>query len=240
MSNSLSIAVPSMGGHEEAVTTWQDTMSKPWPIIIYGQDSAGDENAGFLTKCDVAWRSTDATVIGYLHSDLYIHEHGWDTRVLDTFSDPHVAVVGFVGATGLAHEDTFKIPYDFRQLARSGVWSNLTDWEVHGARETGTKSVAVIDSCTVFVRRELLARSGGWPVDRYPNTSHCSDLWICCMARRHRLNVRLVGIAATHSSGGKGEAGTKWLDARGGDDQMHKRAHELIYDDFRDVLPIRI
>ena len=238
MRNSLMLFCPSTGGHEEAVTSWQDTASKPWPIVI--DDRVDGDEAGFLTKCDKAWRETDATIIGYLHNDLYIHEHGWDQRVLESFEDERVAVVGFVGATGLADEDIYKRKYDFRQLARCDVWSNLTDAEVHGGRETGTREIAVVDSCGVFVRRELLHRCGGWPIARYPNSSHCSDLWICCMAARMQLRVQLVGVACTHKSGGKGDAGTRWLDARGGDTSLHRKAHELIYEDFRDVLPIRV
>jgi len=236
--NSLSLFCPSAGNHEEAVTSWEDTMSRPWPIVV--DDATEGEDAGFLTKCDAAWRETDTDVIGYLHSDLYILEKAWDDRVLYEFENPRVAVVGFVGATGLAHEDIYKLPYDYTQLARSNVFSNLTDWEVHGAQETGARRVAVIDSCVVFARRELLRRCGGWPVATYPNSSHCSDLWLCCMAHRLGYHTRMVGVACLHRGGGKGQAGGQWLDARGGDWLQHQRAHELIYDDFRDVLPIRI
>lgn len=236
---SLVLVCPSMGGHEEAVATWRETMSKPWPVKIY--DGTEGEDAGFLRKCDKAWRETDAKVIGYLHSDLFVHELDWDRRVMAEFTKPDVGVVGFVGATRLGHADIYKIPYDFRQLARADVWSNLTDAEVHGGHDGGVRQVAVVDSCAVFVRTELLKRSGGWPVARYPNSSHCTDLWLCCMARRLRYRVELVGISCTHRSGGKGEAGTRWLDARGGDhSKFHQPAHELIYEDFRDVLPLRI
>ena len=53
MSLSLEICVPSMGGHEEAVTTWQDTASKPWKVTVL--DETKGEHAGFLTKCESAW-----------------------------------------------------------------------------------------------------------------------------------------------------------------------------------------
>ena len=239
MSLSLQIVCPSMGGHEEAVTTWQDTMSKPWPIRVL--DETEGEAAGFLTKCDRVWRETDATVIGYLHSDLYVHEFRWDERVLLEFTKPEVAVVGFVGATRLGYQDIYKVPYDYTQLARADVWSNLTDAEAHGRRDAGTRSIAVIDSCAVFVRREFLSRIGGWPVGRYPNASHCSDLWLCCMAHRHNRAVRMVGVSCTHRSGGRGAKGEDWLAARGGDRvSFHQPAHKLIYEDFRDVLPIKV
>jgi len=241
---SLAICCPSTGGHEEAVTSWQDTMSKPHEIIVL-PDTEGDQ-AGFLMKCQMFKLMLDNNpagppdVIAYLHSDLFMHEKDWDRRVLAEFDDERVAVVGVVGATGLAHEDIFKIPYHYTQLARCGVYSNLTDAEVHGERFTGERDVAVLDSCAIFVRSELLHRIGGWPVGRYPNSSHCSDLWISCMAHRHQERVRLVGISCTHRSGGRGATGEEWLNARGGDHKLHQQAHVALYEDFRDVLPVRI
>jgi len=215
-----------------------NTMSKPWFVNV--DERVDGEEAGFLRKCDAAWRATDATVIGYLHNDLYIHEKDWDVRVMREFDDPKVAVVGFVGATGLAHRDIYKVPYDFRQLAREDVWSNLTDWQNHGRRDDGTREIAVVDSCAVFVRRSLLARVGGWPTGTYPNSSHCSDLWICCIARRYGLRVCMVGVSCTHRSGGKGSVGSAWLEARGGDHVIHQQAHIVTYEIFRDILPIRV
>ncbi len=234
----LEIICPSTGGHKEAVESWKSNASAKIPVSIAGATKG--EAAGFLAKCDKGWRNSTADIMGYLHNDLYVHEKDWDRRVLAEFEDPEVAVVGFVGATELAHQDLYKIPYHFTQLARGGVWSNLTDAEVHGGKETGSKDVAVLDSCAVFVRRDLLVRIGGWPIARYPNSSHCSDLWICCMAARHNLRVRMVGVSCTHKSGGKGEAGSKWLEERGGDTYLHRQAHELIYKNFRDVLPLRV
>ncbi len=238
MSLSLALFCPSTGGHEEAVTTWVDTLSKPWGVTV-DAETVG-EDAGFLTKCDKFWRTCDADFIGYLHSDLYTLEHGWDQQVIAEFADPQVGVVGFVGATQLGLDDIYRVPYDFRQLARANVYSNLTDWSSHGEREVGSRRVAVIDSCAVFVRRQLLGRIGGWPVDRYPNSSHCSDLWLCCVAHRVGMHNRMVGVACQHRSGGKGEAGSQWLTDRGGDVAMHRAAHKVTWELFKDVLPIRV
>ena len=239
MSNSLELFVPAMGPTwHDAVTSWKDTMGKPWEVEV--DDLAEGDDAGFLSKCQRFHERTKANVCGYLHSDLSILEHGWDARVLKEFDDPKVAVVGFVGARRLGHPDIYKVPYAYTQLARYDVISNLTDAPAHGTRFVGAADVAVVDSCAVFVRHDFLAGLGGWPLDRYPDNTHCTDLWLCCRAHRAGLRVRMVGVGATHASGGKGDAGAKWLDARGGDLAQHRRAHELLYDDFRDVLPVRI
>jgi len=213
-------------------------MAKPWEITV-DSETIGD-SAGFLTKCDKFWRTCDAEIIAYLHSDLYMLEKGWDTRIIDAFSDAQTAVVGVVGARNLGTEDIYRTPYDFRQLARGDVWSNLTDWSSHGKQEVGSRQVAVIDSCAVFVRRSVLSRLAGWPVGTYPNSSHCSDLWLCCSVHRLGGVVQMVGIAAQHRSGGKGEAGSQWLDERGGDVAMHRAAHKVTYEMFKDTLPLRV
>lgn len=239
MGLSLTVVCPAMGPVSPAVRqSWLDTMSKPWDLHEYG--ATRGEDAGFLTKCERARHATNADVIAYFHSDLTIHEHRWDRRVLAAFADPNVAVVGFVGATGLGHENIYKVPYAYTQLARYDVWSNLTDAEVHGGRETGIRRVAVVDSCAVIVRRKFLDRLDGWPLASYPNTSHCSDLWVCCHSHRMGYLVRMVGIACTHASGGRGVAGTDWLNARGGDELLHRQAHRVLYEDMRGILPIRI
>lgn len=235
----LTIVCPSMGNEEQAIKSWKRTAH--WsPMTIHTYDETTGEHAGFLNKLQRGYEEEHTDLLAYFHSDLFIHEEGWDERIREEFQEERVAVVGFVGAKRLGRDDLYRTPYDFRQLARAGVLSNLADAEIHGSRETGSQSVAVLDSCAVVVRRSFLERVGGWPVARYPNSSHCTDLWICAMAHRAGMAVHVVGVKCSHLSGGKGTKGTEWLDARGGDASMHQRAHELIYEDFRDVLPIVI
>lgn len=238
MALSLEICCPSMGEHEQAVLSWTDTISRPLDVKV--DDTTEGVEAGFLYKLDRFARESKADVLAYFHSDLYIHEHGWDARVMAEFSDEDVAVVGFVGATRLGHENIYKVPYDYTQLARGNVWSNLTDAESHGGREPRSRDVVVLDSCAVIVRRDFLSSVGGWPVRDYPNNSHCTDLWLGCVCARTRRRTRIVGIACSHMSGGRGDVGSRWLDDRGGDHKMHQEAHQVTYEMFRDVLPLRI
>ena len=232
----LSVLCPSMGSHEEAVSTWAETSHTELQITV--DSTTTGPAAGFLTKCQRFYERDSAPIQGYLHADLYIQDEGWDQRVMDQFGDPAVGVVGFVGARRLGDPDIYRTPYDYRQLARAGVLSNLVDAEVHGERYSGECEVAVLDSCAVFVRRSLLVRCGGWKSSGLPDNTHCSDLWISLMARRFAMATRVVGVRARHTGGGKGEAGLGWLAGVGGDQATHREAHRVIYDQFRDLLPV--
>lgn len=241
----MAICCPSTGGEEAAIQSWRETMTSgpinngEWLIIIACVTRG--EGAGYLQKVQKFYQVVEGEdVLGYLHSDLVIHEVGWDKRVLAEFEDPSVAIVSFGGSKRHGTKDIYKVPYDFRQLARSPFISNLTDAEVHGTRETGSTDVAVVDSMAIFTRRSFLDRVGGWPVKEY-FPSHCSDYWICCMAHRHNYRIRMVGVNCTHSSGGVGLGGWdygKWLQEIGcTDEEMHQANHRKVYESFTDVLP---
>ena len=141
----------------------------------------------------------DISVLAFIHDDVEIYEDGWDERVLREFDEPTVGVVGFGGATGLGTPGLYKTPYRLQQLARTNYASNVTDAEVHGSRFTGERDVAVLDGFSMIVRRELLDKVGGWPVDHL--AFHCYDTWLCCMARRHGYRTRLVGVRCHHFGG---------------------------------------
>lgn len=98
-----------------------------------------------------------------------------------------------------------------------------------------------------ILKRDTRPACEGLPVrpKEFP-PSHGSDMWLCMMAARHEKKVRLVGIDCSHASGGvRGDgtfdypawaATTKW----GSDAAMHRWWHEYLYEEFRDVLPIRV
>lgn len=243
----MALCCPSTGGHEAAIASWRKTMTTKRSVCI--ADALEGERAGYLQKVQDFYLGTGKEdrpedILGYMHSDLIIHEQAWDERVLAQFLDDDVAVVSFGGSLRHGHPDIYKVPYDYRQLARSSFISNLTDAEKHGVRHEGDRDVAVVDSFAMFVRRGFLDRAGGWPVATFP-ASHCSDYWLCLTVHQLGMRVRMVGVSCTHASGGVGQAGwdyaawaqtTKW----GSDAEMHRIGHRLIYDQFRDVLPVEV
>ncbi len=238
----LSLFCPSTGGHEEAVHSWLLREHLPWEVFV--DPTIEGEGAGYLQKVQNFYKNTDADVIAYLHSDLFIHEFSWDERVLREFEDPNVVLVSFFGARQLGRPSLYVEPYHYSQLARGDCWSNMRDAEMHGQRCIGSMDVAMIDSFSLIVRRSFLDEIGGWPMQCPP--SHGSDMWICMMAARHKKKVRLIGIYCSHASGGvRGDgkfdypawaAQTKW----GSDAAMHAWWHQYLYSEFKDVLPIKV
>lgn len=238
--NTLLIACPSTGGEQPAMESWQSTASGGISCVI--DDTVEGEGAGWLQKIQRVYEEFGHDILAYFHSDLFILEPGWNDMVLREFEDPDVAVAGFFGATGIGSERINVEPYHPHLLARYNPISNMVNAEEHGGRVIVPCDVAVLDSLSMIVRRSFLDEVGGWPVDRYP-PSHCSDMWICLTARRHRRKVRFIPVNISHNGGGvRGDgrfdypewiAGTQWKS----DAECHRIGHQLIYDDFHDLLP---
>ena len=216
------VATLRWSGWKECVESWQLTSDDFFAgRCISGKDVLEAYQQGF--------EESKADILGYCHDDLVITEKGWDTRVLKEFEDPTVGVVGFGGSWGHGDPHMYHKPYENVLLARRGFMSNMRDAEVNGSRFTGQRDVASLDGFSIFVRREVLEKAGGWPLDT-PVGYFCYDYWICCMAHRLGYKVRLVGVACDHLNG-KSTGLNPNLKAD------FTAAHRYIYDNFKDVLP---
>src|SRR5882724_8280330 len=236
----MRLIFPSTGASDEAFNSFVARSTQDYPVSVL-ECIAGPE-AGFLQKLQKGYLESTEDILAYFHTDVRCGEEGWDERVLAEFEDESVGIVGFGGGKRLGSPDIFKLPYKLQQLARFDFVSNLKDAEVHDRRNRIEEDIAVVDSFALIIRCSLLAKVGGWPVATYP-PMHMSDAWACLMARRHGMRVRMVGISCTHKSGGvKGDGAfdySKWQQEMGMTDQeQHVRAHRLIANDFRDVLPV--
>jgi len=188
---------------------------------------------GMLKAYEKGWRKSKANFIAFIHDDVIIREP-WIDKGLDAFDDPSVGLVGFGGALQHGRDDIYKTPYDYRQVGRFEYISNTDDAEVHGERFTGTREVAVLDGFCLILRRDLLERCGGWPIDKLDYIGY--DYWISCMAHRLGFSIRLIGIRCHHLGGKTAVALGKNFDPDG---EAYKSSHKYIYDEFRDVLPWR-
>lgn len=237
MTLTMALYMPTM--RHNASLSQLNTDSAVTILQHHEHDAAG--RSGYLPMAQWALEDCKADILGILHDDLSINEAGWEQRVLAEFAAPDVMAVGFGGATELAHEDIYKLPYDYRQLARAGYRSNDVEAEAHGIRINGACNVAVLDSFALFISRDDINKVGGWPVATYP-PSHMGDIWLGLTAARLGKRTRVVGVSCQHFSGGRGAAYPAWIAQTKwqSDENCHRIAHRLVYDDFRDVLPLRV
>lgn len=213
------------------------------PLVRFNDEG----NLGVVDSYQWLYERNDSKkepIAAFFHDDFCSYDKDWPARVEKQFEDPAVGVVGFGGSPQLGRYEIYKRPYDITQLSRGDYYSNVTDAETHGYRFEGVMDVAVLDGFALIVRRELLDKCGGWPVNHL--TFHGYDLWLCLMARRLGYKVRMCGIACHHFGGGTSvkmaDKYEPWLKATHGitDAEVHANAHRWIYSEFMDQLPVRL
>lgn len=221
------------------------------------------ENVGAPAAFHLLWEmareqhpevSPERHLICYVHDDLKVLESGWNKRVERLFGSHHRAMLaGFAGTTGLGHGDIYKEPYDLTQLSRQGpLLSNLLlHAEFHGRRVTKEQQVAFVDGYAMVLRRSFLDERYGWSWWPPECIHHSYDYGIACMVKRHGGETWLVPVHHDHGVPDKithgrhaGTAGNPiYLELAkkyGGVAEVHARGHRFVYDEFRDVLPIRV
>ena len=213
------IATRGWNGFADCVMTWHNTASKEYPDCI-----ALDMNV--LEAYQYIFEKTREPILALIHDDCKIHEQNWDLRVLKQFEDPQVGLVGFGGATRHGSADLYTTPYHLPNLGRVNFMSNMRNAEAHGARFTGERDVAVFDGFAIFIRRSILEKIGGWPMEA-GYFMYCEA--ICCEARRQGYRLRLVGVDCDHL-GGKTASMVQVKDS-------HADSHLWLYSRYKDVLP---
>ena len=226
----------------ERVDRWAKSFSKfEDDIDFYAWDNF-PENIGMVPAYQKLYQEhrSHPTIV-FMHDDCEIHDPDWPAKVEAEFADPKVAVVGLGGALGLGDPDSYKVPYNLNQLARKDYFSNQTDWQVHGQRETGSRNVVVVDGFFMAIRTGFLDEIGGW--SDFPYTFHMYDAYICLKALERGYRVRMTGISCTHHGGGTSTSPEyiDWCRERGTTpEREHELPHRFIYESFREVLPVRV
>jgi GT2 family glycosyltransferase len=220
----MCVATRRWNGWFQCIRSWGRTSDLGHKVYV-----VPDEDV--LPAYQKAYSNTSEPILGMCHDDLMIYEQGWDTRVLEEFHDPGVGVVGFAGAIGHGSPDLYRVPYHLPNLARQTFLSNLRDAETHGQRFKGARDVAILDGMALFVRRPILDKVGGWPLDK-PIGYWLYAEWLCCEARRQGFRIRLVGVDCEHL-GGKSSAYIA-------KSPTYEEAHWYLFDTNRDVLPHRV
>lgn len=201
-------------------------------------------------------------IIACLHDDFRIDESRWDEKVIRHFErHPNCGLLGFGGAVGLGSTDLYHSPYDPMQLARIGFRSNLEDAESHGLRSLLPERAACLDGFSQVGRREFwdgaqylsgkeIDHDYGvrrpWDVlDSLGVKHHFYDGMLGCLAKRYGWETWYLPLRGKHF-GGQTAVGDQgygdWAKAQtpGGDHDFWTEAHKAGYEEFRDILPIRL
>ncbi len=207
------------------------------PVVTTVVYNTPEHNLGVVGSYEQIYRTefkeiSQPSILVFAHDDVIMREHGWDARLLREFRDPSVGVVGFGGALVHGSPNLYKRPYYLPGLGRSGYLSNVDDAEVHGERFTGAADVAVLDGFVLAVRRSFLDKIGGFQQLIDAGIDFIGyDYMICGLAHRLGYRVRVVGCRCHHKGGG---TSTKVNVDR---QEEYDRAHRIIYEQMRDVLP---
>ncbi|MDE2104233.1 MAG: glycosyltransferase family 2 protein [Patescibacteria group bacterium] len=210
--------------------TWESCLNS-WhhPYTLLDNKACGDS---LMESYQKAAESSSADILGYVHDDVVCLVDDWKARVMAEFDDSEVGLVGFGGALSHGTPDIYRTSYVLTQIGRGKFLSNMKEAENHGRRFQGSCDVAVLDGFVLFVRKAILDKCGGWPVDSKVGYIGY-DYWISCMTRRLGYRIRLVGVSCDHL-GGKSTGLNPELDVD------FDGAHRAIYDEFRDVLPFEV
>jgi len=251
----------------DCLQSWQDKALLRVPIVIVANGGATGDPSGCGSGVTIEFYSGDylgvvpafakgvelalktgADIIACFHDDLEILEQNWDQKVVDHFAEhPKCGLAGFGGGKGLGAEEIYKTPYDPMQLARQGFVSNMRDALAHGAKKTCSCRVACLDGFSQIGRGEYW--QPGWVdlftlMKRLGIVHHAYDAALGCYAKRHGWEAWMIPVHCHHHGGmtAVADAGyNEWASQKidGGDQAFWKTAHELVYKEFKDVLPIR-
>lgn len=217
------IATRKWEGYRRCVDSWQSMATNRHPEYEV-------VNKPILEAFQEIYENTTEPIISLMHDDLIVYEDGWDDRVLRQFEDEKVGLVGFAGALGHGRPEMYTEPFRIPNLVRMDFLSNMKDAEKHGRRFKGERDVAVLDGLSLFVRRSVLDRWGGWPLGQSIDYFMYSEN-LCCEVRRQGMRIRLVGVDCLHL-GGK-SSGTSLP-------YSYEEEHLKFWERNRDMMPYRV
>jgi hypothetical protein len=219
--------------------------------VVRHEEYMGTVSA-FKAGVDEAVKAFDPDIVCCFHDDLEILERGWDGKVARVFEQSgsrpgeKVGLAGFGGALGAGEDNIYQAEYDPMQLVRKNFISNLTDAESHGGRCTSPRPVAVLDGFSLIFSRSFLDVAKPWELlERIGVVHHAYDTAMGCIAKRFGYETWFLPASCTHHGGQTAvadpgyQAWARKIDPAG-DAGLWQKAHKVVYEHFRDVLPFRV
>jgi glycosyltransferase involved in cell wall biosynthesis len=168
-----------------------------------------------------ALEHTDADILAFFHSDFFVYEKGWAKRVLEEFErDNRLGMVGFIGSNeiDLAGGRGYGTCGNFQGktiIQETGTVCDvlidgfeggplgLSTWsgspiEAHGEKITGFRYGAVVDGCSMILRRTALEDIG--EKENFP-LMHFYDRMISTQLLEKGWKIGTLGIECDHISG---------------------------------------
>ncbi len=205
----------------------------------------------FALGVEAAFADGAETVL-CLHDDVEIQEQDWDRWLAVQRHGPGGVradlwtprFAGFGGASQLGDPRIYKMDYDPMQLARGGFKSNLQDAEAHGRRTTSMERAVVFDGFSQLGTKEWFRDAWKWLADS-GMVHHAYDAALGCLAARAKVQGYILPVKCRHL-GGQTAVGSaaynEWAKTQhpDGDQELWRRAHRIVYDSFRDQLPLQV
>jgi GT2 family glycosyltransferase len=213
---------------------------RDWLIGLQNDDQVirNQQNVGLTKALNQIYR----IAVGFenewiinIHNDVYIYEDGWVEKLDRILREvPNVGVAGFFGAYGIGTSDIYRVPYDFRQLARTNPVSGMRCRVAHGQLRMQKEwdYVAVLDGFSLITNVKMLGKVGGFDYIKYP-IHHMYDQATSLESINAGYKNIVVDMDVDHH-GGLTDVGENWAEPFGKTkDQVHKEAHPPFYEDWR-------
>lgn len=205
------------------------------------------KNTGVYPTFQQAYENIGVTnFIFYSHNDVEMLEYGWDEKLNSILSElcykGNPGVCGMYGAKGIGTPDIYKAPYKFTQLMR---WNCITVPSMVHSNERVLQGdyerVVTLDGFTLVVSKKMVREvmKGHFDIDRYP-VHHNYDNDICVTSHLGGYENYVLDIDCKHH-GGMTSTREKWAEEMNTTDlAVHRKAHEIMYEKFRNRLPISV
>jgi len=160
-----------------------------------------ERNVGLVESLLAGLEATAADLIAYLHTDLLLHEPGWDAKVREAFArDARLGLAGVIAARGIGG-DGGRIETHSHLLGRELGSCECHDqaWQHHGQLMPAEGiAAAVLDGCGLFLRREAVEAVG---IDREYPLHHWYDREWSCAFLAAGWHLRGLDLRCDHGSG---------------------------------------
>jgi glycosyltransferase involved in cell wall biosynthesis len=166
-----------------------------------------EKTVGVYPTFKQGFENTSGDVVAFFHSDLIIWEKDWNQRVIKEFvNDARLGMIGFIGSNEIDYcgGRGLGTTSNFQGLATSGgeqdeykIWRG-SDAKVHGKVSDEFSRAAVVDGCSMIIRRGTW-NDIGYRTDFPPH--HFYDRLISTQLLEKNWHIGVLGVACDHFSG---------------------------------------